>query len=451
MLTHALSRDPHAGPAWRASILSQGLGLTIPLILGLYWPLFAANASLASNILRPGMLGLSAMLAIMWSGAKLTWAETHLLKILALVCVVILIPTLLATDVSRALQDWTKLVVLSLIALLLCRGLRHPPTARALGFSLIAAALIAAGLTLYVYVGQMGFTLPTYTAVRIFKGVAQRSGVSLNSVAFTAVFSYICGMSLLPAKRLLALLGVGILGVTSAFTGSRAPLAVMAAAAAILLVFNGAGSKRLMFRVLAWLSIALTATTLVLGSQELTFKQMSDFTEGRWDLWYVASQKFAERPLTGFGYESWRDDITSRLPGDHQRITGGLVYFEGGYHNEYLTLLAEQGILGFAAVGSFFLFLLNRSFRLAFRAPVTWHNRQWALFGCLFLLLRATVEIPGLFGYGQEPADFLAFLFVAIVFSRFSVEEDHLRGLRQLNRFEQLPREDSEITLAVAT
>jgi hypothetical protein len=38
------------------------------------------------------------------------------------------------------------------------------------------------------------------------------------------------------------------------------------------------------------------------------------------------------------------------------------------------------------------------------------------------------VEVPGLFGYSQEPADYLSFFFVAIAFSRLSIEEDYLRA-----------------------
>jgi len=428
-------RAPQNPSAWSASLLSQGIGFLIPLIIGVYWPTFSVNQGLAASILRPGVLGFSLLLAIMWSGVRITWAETHLLRILAAVCVVVLIPTLTATIVSRALSDWTKLVALSLIALLLCRGLRHPPTARAFGLSLIVAALLSVGLILYVYERELGMTMPTYTAVRVLKGLAQRGGAPLNAIAFTAVFAYTCGMCLLPGGRLLWALGFGVFVVSFALTGSRAPLGIAAGSVVVLLIFNAAISRHLIFRVLAWLGVALLAVALVVGFRSLTTKQLSDFTEGRWDLWSVAWQKFTERPITGYGYESWQDDLSSRVPGDYQ-MTGLLSNFAGGYHNEYLTLLSEQGIVGFLAGTSFCFFLLRRSSQLAFRKSTSWHNGQWAFFGCLFLLFRAAVESPGLFGYGQDPADFLAFVFVGIVLSRFSVEEEHLRRLREVARLE---------------
>jgi hypothetical protein len=43
-------------------------------------------------------------------------------------------------------------------------------------------------------------------------------------------------------------------------------------------------------------------------------------------------------------------------------------------------------------------------------------------------MLRAGLETPGLFGYSQEPVDYFAYIFAAIVISRFSVEEDYLRA-----------------------
>jgi O-antigen ligase len=100
----------------------------------------------------------------------------------------------------------------------------------------------------------------------------------------------------------------------------------------------------------------------------------------------------------------------------------------GGYHSEYLTALAEQGVVGFVAVLCLFWFLIRSCWNLAFRFSHTWQNGQWALFGCFFLLVRAGVEVPGLFGYAQEPADYLAYVFLAIAVSSISREEDYVRS-----------------------
>jgi len=87
----------------------------------------------------------------------------------------------------------------------------------------------------------------------------------------------------------------------------------------------------------ASLTLTLGVVTATLASPQ----QMSALTEGRWNLWSVALHKFALRPIWGNGYLSAQDSI----------------YLSGGYHNEYLTALAEQGLIGFLAVAYLFWFL----------------------------------------------------------------------------------------------
>jgi hypothetical protein len=93
-----------------------------------------------------------------------------------------------------------------------------------------------------------------------------------------------------------------------------------------------------------------------------------------------------------------------------------------------MTMLAEQGIVGTIPTILLFWFLFAASYKLAFTPSVTWRNGKWALIAAACLLLRAGVEEPGLFGYFQEPADFLAFSFLAIVVSSHSREEDWLNS-----------------------
>jgi O-antigen ligase len=432
MLTQNIRRAPDFGnrPENGAVWVSRSLAFLIPLILGIYWPLYAVNVDLAIVILRPAMIGTAFLLALLWTQAPLSWAEIRLAAVMSFMCAILLAPSLSATIVSRALTDWSKLIVMCLMGLLMCRALRDQGTARTFGHSLIVSSILGGGFILVTYVRLIGFVMPTYQSARVFKYYAQLANVPLNALAFGAVFSYICGMCLIRENRWLWLLGFILLLVSVVFGGSRAPVASMAACAFMLLVLNGVFSARLSSRVAAWIGIAAALAAIAIVSQHVTFKQMSDVTEGRWDIWSVAWQKFLERPLLGYGFESWRDDLVSRLPGEYDLTSAIAGTFAGAYHNEYLTMLAEQGVIGFLAVITFFSFLLRCSWKLAFRASYTWRHGQWALLGCLFLMLRAGVEIPGLFGYGQEPVDYLAFLFVAIVLSRFSVEEDYLRSPR---------------------
>jgi hypothetical protein len=67
--------------------------------------------------------------------------------------------------------------------------------------------------------------------------------------------------------------------------------------------------------------------------------------------------------------------------------------------------------------------LIRDSLRAAFHSEARRYRGEFIAFTCLFLAVRALVEIPGLFGYGQDVTDYLAYLFVAVVASRISLLE----------------------------
>lgn len=398
-------------------MLSQLCACVPPLCLATYWFLYPSNPDLATLCFRPAILATCVTIWLLWFGLPVTCAEKKLAAILALLCTVLLALSLTAIDPPRAFREWLKLLIICTVPMLLCRGLRHARTARMLGFALIASSVLDGTLILATYIKYQGLVLPTYASTRAFKGELLKAGVPFNAIAFESLFAYISAMCLLPGTKLLWSLGLALLAISSALSGSRTPLAVFALSGLVLMVINSLRSRRL---VAGAAGLILAATVLVGVSVTIatfTVEDLSQVTEGRWDLWSVALQKFSERPVLGYGYLSSQDD-TSFIP--------------GGYHNEYLTALAEQGMVGFAAVMILFWFLLRCGWRLAVRPSFTcsWENGQWALLGCIFLLLRAVVELPGLFGSAQGPADFLAYIFLAIIVSRLSREEEYVSASR---------------------
>jgi hypothetical protein len=68
--------------------------------------------------------------------------------------------------------------------------------------------------------------------------------------------------------------------------------------------------------------------------------------------------------------------------------------------------------------------LLKSCWHLTFHQAVKSRNTQFLMVAGLYLAVRAFVEAPGLFGYSQEPADYLAYCLLAIVISRLSRIED---------------------------
>jgi O-antigen ligase len=400
--------NPIAKPA--ASVIAGALACTIPLALVAYRLVYASQPVLAADILRPVVLAASlAMFLFLWTGTKSSRAERALVGILAIECGVLLAPSVLSTNPDRALMEWVKLLIMSAIAVALCRPLRHRPTARLLGVGLIIASAIIGALIVIMYLKYMGLVLPTYEAARTYKGMIFDKGYALNPIAFECVFSYILGMSLLRSSKLLWSLGFLLLLISSTLTGSRAPFAVFMLALLILWTCKAVKSRRVLVRLAGW-AFAFAMLIGAVGAIVLpSSEQMTAFTEGRYELWGDALHKFEDRPLLGYGYLSAADDP---------------AYIAGGYHSELFTALAEQGIIGSIAAFSLFVFLFRGCWTLAFQKG-SGKSGEWLLFGCLFLMIRALIETPGLFGTAQAPADFLAYIFLAIVVAQMSRQEDH--------------------------
>ena len=422
------------GPKFSVLFLSGSLAAAIPLILSLYWVAFWMAPESLGGPLRIAVAGCTVLLGLVWYRAPLSHAEVLLFRVLAMAAVTWLIPTLMANDRSHALAGWVKILVLFTVCCFAARGLRHPPTAQAFGLGLLVGALVLGAFIIFVYIKYVGLTIPTYKTAREFKGIAQFAGVPLNTIAFAAVFSYMMGLSLLRPSLRLVLLGIPLVVISTIFTGSRAPVVILGASVFVLLCINGLRSRSI-FKRLSTLAVALlAATAFIVVTSLASDADLNHASEGRTHLWSAGLQKFTERPLFGFGYESWRDDLVSRLPGEYDLTFDLAKSLGGGYHNEYISVLAEEGLIGAFGAGLIIWLLLRSGWLLAFRKWATVHSQEWPLFAAIFLLLRANFEVPGLFGYGQDPVDYLAYLFLAIVLSRFSMEEDYARQLSLAGR-----------------
>ena len=420
-----------SGPKVSVLFYSGLAAASIPLSLSLYWVASWLVPGSEGLLLRASVLACSLLLAFIWRRAPISQAELNLVRVLGVAALVLLIPTLTATQPSRAFSGWLKTLVLFTVCCLVARGLRHSPTAHVFGLALLAGGVILIAFILYTYARHLGFEIPTYKMARQFKGIEEVEGVPLNSIAFAAVLSYVAGLCLIRTNWLLTLIGIPLFVTSSIFTGSRAPLVILAASVFVLLCINGLRSKSLLLRA----ATALLVSGTVLGGVAIIMltpdRDLTGVTEGRWHLWSVGLHKFVERPLFGYGYESWRDDLVSRLPGEYDLTFDLAKSLGGGYHNEYISVLAEEGLIGAFGAGLIVWLLLRSSWLLAFRQWGAVPTKQWPLFACIFMLLRANFEVPGLFGYGQDPVDYLAYVLVAIIISRFSVEEDRARLLAQ--------------------
>jgi O-antigen ligase len=409
----------------RIAVISQAAAFVIPVLLGVYWAPIGIGFELKAIVLRGAMAGLATLLLVFWFRAPLTQAEIMFAGLFGLLAVLLIVPCLTATDPPRAFKNALKLVLLFAMGLAMARALRHGRTARAFGYAMLLGSALSALLVLNSYIGHMGLSLPTYQGLRILKGVLSNAGFPLNPISFTTFFMYLIGLCLVPPRALTWCLGVFVFTVSSFLTGSRAPLDIMLASVLVATTLHLLRARSLAMRVSGWVSVLLLTAAIAVSLLTTDSRKMQTISEGRTDLWSVAWSKFLARPLSGYGYESWQDDLTSRLAGGEYFHKSTIT--DGAYHNQYITLLAEEGLVGFIPAMAIIWMLLRCSCWLVRRDWIPAINRYVIMLSCVFMLLRAGVEVPGLFGFANDPADYLAYCFVAVVVSRMSLHEDRRR------------------------
>lgn len=410
------------------SLISAGLVALIAFAVGVYWPVYAWNSDVSVLLLRPPIVGAAILLAFIWYRRPAGRTETTLTVLFGVQLALLLVPTLLATQPAVARADWFKLVLMSVICVSLARALRDDFTSKWFGWCMLAASFVMTVHMLNAYFQAMGARIPTYDSLRVFKGSLILS-VPLNNIAMDAVVCYLAAGCLVESKKLLVAVGILVFFVAGLMTGSRTPLALSFVALSVVVLVGALRSPKFNTRFVAWIVTFFLTLGLAITLIYTDFRDMSRATEGRWDLWYVAWQKFTEQPIFGYGFESWRDDLASRVPGVYGMQAGvyGLEHLAAGsYHNIYLTMLAEQGLVGSLPTLAIFWFLLSKSYGLAFREFATWRKGRWALLGALFIVLHGMVEASGIFGYAQAPDDYCAMIFLAIVVSRYSREEEYI-------------------------
>jgi O-antigen ligase len=146
----------------------------------------------------------------------------------------------------------------------------------------------------------------------------------------------------------------------------------------------------------------------------------SSLTTGRLDLWIAGIRKFADYPVFGAGAGSWRDDLSVYLP--EYSLYGSEALLEqvqgGAYHNAFVTLLAEKGLVAFGPGLVLLLFILRTALRAA-RGPFA--SAQDAIAAriapALMLGILASMMLEGtaFFAAADGPGPFLAFALGATV------------------------------------
>lgn len=154
----------------------------------------------------------------------------------------------------------------------------------------------------------------------------------------------------------------------------------------------------LMMSISAALAITYVPQTVVQRLASTGAQVEGGGLNGRWKIWVVAVQAFEQRPITGYGSGSFKG-VAAKWLGARAQVA----------HNSYLSLLVEQGIVGFLLYSAMFISvflallklpLLERRFTLVLMAtlglamlPLSWedHKAVWSILAILLGFAKAPV------------------------------------------------------------
>lgn len=210
------------------------------------------------------------------------------------------------------------------------------------------------------------------------------------------------------SKKALLVIAVVLMLIAVAMTGSRGGLISTLGAAAFVVFahfyLTGRSGSHGPARSVSGLKIAgIAAALLIVAAASVVFLSgtdplvrglgmqdgVGDVSSGRTHFWSVALKIFIENPVIGAGYDAFGVAFTR-----HDTWNGFFRVEQA--HNDYLQALADGGVLAFACVVAFVIFLLKRGLTVI-RNSVSPARRSiavGALGGCVGILIHSFFDFP---------------------------------------------------------
>jgi hypothetical protein len=329
-------------------------------------------------------------------------------------------------QIEEITKDLGRQAYIVTFTMLLTIGLQYPKARRALSLASIPVALAISGVIVLAFLDFGGGTLAGISNATAFKDfAAEKWELAVNPLSFAAIAAFFLSIPVLWGHRFLRAVVSSAVFCASVLSGARTTQVSVLVGAVI--AFGVLAMRRLPQRTRVALYVVLmiagSAASLVLTQvgMQVDGYAANELTTNRYELWIAGVEKASESPLIGWGAGSWRDDLERYMPGF--ATYGAAVVVEnvrsGGFHNAYLTLVAEKGLVTLVPGLILLWFVFTRSVVVSgVRSTLGASDRRAAAIAPFFIVIqfvRGFGEQPGLFGKADGLVDFLVFAAAAQV------------------------------------
>lgn len=246
---------------------------------------------------------------------------------------------------------------------------------------------------------------PTPEAIPFGSYVNQHHFAALMEMTSGLALGMLFGRGVGRDRKIFLAMAAGIMGMAVAFTGSRGGMisylgvVVFVAVASFVRRSGGEGGARTRNLMVAVSAVGLVF--LIIGSVSFLGGGIellrgigvdagaSDITSGRSHFWSIAWKVFLDHPFMGAGFDAFGAAFS-------RYDTWNGTFRVEQVHNDYLQMLADGGVLGFACVVAFVVLLIGRGVR-AIGHRSTGIERSivtGALAGCFGILIHSFFDFP---------------------------------------------------------
>ncbi len=254
----------------------------------------------------------------------------------------------------------------------------------------------------------------TATNVKFASYINQHHFAALMEMTIGLTLALLFGKATNKDKRIFLIIAAAVMGIAILFTGSRGGLISLFAVlvfvvAANLLKKQGSGDKvsesgeksknyrRNFTYIIGGLALmfGLFGAVIMLGGDDSILRGVGlsypgeDLSSGRLHFWQTALKIISDYPILGAGLDAFGVAFT------RYDTWNGTSRVEQA-HNDYLQILADAGILGFACVAAFIFLLFRQSLRIITKTSDNFRRNVavGALAGCFGILIHSFFDFP---------------------------------------------------------